>query len=53
LIKDGTFSLPGRKELLKSDVQFEVVLVDATESPIQRPKKNKSIFTQARKNGTH
>jgi len=49
LIKDGTFSLPGRKELLKSDVAYEVVLVDATESPIHRPKKNKSISTQAKK----
>ncbi len=42
LIKDGTFSLPGRKALLKSDVEYEVVLIDATESPIERPKKNKS-----------
>lgn len=49
LIKDGTFSLPGRKELLKTDVAYEVVLVDATESPIHRPKKNKSISTQAKK----
>ena len=38
LIKDGTFSLPGRKALLKSDMEFEVVLIDATESPIERPK---------------
>ena len=39
LIKDGKFSLPGRKELLKSDVEYELVLVDATESHIERPKK--------------
>ena len=32
LIQDGTFSLPGKKELLKSDVEFEVVLIDATET---------------------
>lgn len=49
LIKDGQFSLPGRKALLKSDVEYEVVLIDATESPIERPKKNKNTFTQARK----
>ena len=49
LIKDGQFSLPGRKALLKSDVEYEVVLIDATESPIERPKKNKKTFTQARK----
>ena len=36
LIKDGTFSLPGRKELLKSDVEYEVILVDATKTPIGR-----------------
>ena len=42
LIRDGTFSLPGRKALLKSDMEYEVVLVDATESPIERPKKSKS-----------
>ncbi|MCL2026635.1 MAG: transposase family protein, partial [Leptospirales bacterium] len=30
LIKDGTFSLPGRKALLKSDMEYEVVLIDAT-----------------------
>ena len=49
LIKDGQFSLPGRKALLKSDVDYEVVLIDATESPIERPKENKNTFTPARK----
>jgi hypothetical protein len=39
LIKSGRFSLPGRKALLKSDMEFEVILIDATESPIERPKK--------------
>ena len=38
-----------KKELLKSDVEYEVVLIDATESPIERPKKNKNIFTQERR----
>ena len=52
LIKDGKFSLPGKKELLKSDVEYEVVLIDATESPIERPKKNKSIFTQEKRRST-
>ena len=53
LIKDGTFSLPGRKELLKSDTAYEVILVDATESPIHRPKKNRNIIIRERKKGTH
>lgn len=39
LIKSGTFSLPGRKALVKSDVEYELVLIDATETPIERPKK--------------
>ena len=50
LIKDGTFSLQGRKALLKSDVEYEVILVDATETPIERPPKNKENTTQERKN---
>ena len=49
LIKDGTFSLPGRKELLKSDTEYEVILVDATETPVERPQKNKENIIQERK----
>lgn len=51
LIKSRQFSLPGKKALLKSNVEYEVMLVDASESPIQRPKKNKSITTLARRSG--
>lgn len=39
LIKSGKFSLPGKKVLLRSDVEYEVILVDASETPIERPKK--------------
>ena len=39
LIKHPDFSLPGRKALLKSDMEYDVVLIDATETPIERPKK--------------
>lgn len=53
LIKDGKFSLPGRKALLKSDVEFEAILIDATETPIERPKKNKNIFTPEKRSATH
>jgi hypothetical protein len=52
LDKDGTFSLPGRKALLKSDVEFEVVLIDATESPVERPKRGKNSGIPGRKSGT-
>ena len=43
LIKDGAFSLPGRKALLKGDAEYEIVLVDATETPVERPKKTKKM----------
>jgi hypothetical protein len=43
LIKSKAFSLPGKKALLKSDAEFEVILIDATESPIERPKKKSAL----------
>ncbi len=49
LIQDGTFSLPGRKAPLKSDMEYGVILVDATESPIERPQKSKSGTIPGRK----
>lgn len=52
LIKHPDFALPGKKALLKSDFEYETILIDVTESPIERPKKNKKNSTQARKKGT-
>lgn len=49
LIKNKDFSLPGRKALVKSDTEYEIILIDATESPIERPKKNKRNTTLERK----
>jgi hypothetical protein len=51
LIKDGTFSLPGRKALLKSDMDYEVVLIDVTESQLSVLKKNKNTTIVVRKSG--
>lgn len=51
VIKNGTFALPGRKALVKSDVEYELVLIDATETPIERPKKNKSAIIRAKRSG--
>ena len=53
LIKHPDFALPGRKALQKSDMQYEVILIDATESLIERPKKNKSISIQGKKSDIH
>jgi hypothetical protein len=30
LIKDGTFALPGKNKLLKSDAEYEIILINAT-----------------------
>lgn len=49
LIKSKIFALPGRKALLKSDIEFETVLIDATEIAIERPKKNKKNITQEKR----
>lgn len=49
LIKSREFSLPGKKALLKSDIDYELILVDASESPIQRPKKSSGITTQGKR----
>jgi len=46
LIKHPIFALPGRKALLKSDMEYEVILVDAAESPCERPKKESRIKSE-------
>ena len=50
LIKHPDFALPGRKALLKNDVEYDVVLIDATETPVERPKKSKNTFTPEKRN---
>lgn len=52
LIKHPAFALPGRKALSKSDVEYELVLIDATETPIERPKKSKSTFIREKRRNT-
>jgi len=51
LVRHPDFSLPGSKELKKSDMTYEVILVDATETLIERPRKNKKPITLERKKG--
>ncbi len=51
LIKQKEFSLPQRTAPLKSENEIEIVTVDATESPIERPKKSKGDTTLERKRG--
>ncbi len=52
LIQSKQFHLPGKKALRSSDTIFEIVLVDATEQPIERPKKDKSSITAAKRSDT-
>lgn len=55
LMKSGRFTLPGKKALHSPALKTALVLLDATEVPVQRPtgKKNKRVSTPARRNGTH
>ena len=39
LIKSGEFALPGKKALTRIETEYELILIDATETPIERPKK--------------
>ena len=43
LIKDGTFSLPKKRKLQEDNIEVEVLLVDATECEIERPKKTEKL----------
>jgi hypothetical protein len=49
LVRSGKFRLPGKKTLQASDTVFEVVLVDVSEQPIERPKKAKNGITVAKR----
>ena len=51
LIKSKEFKLPNKKEFV-NNACIETVVVDASESPIQRPKKSKENTTRERKRGT-
>ena len=52
LVRSGKFRLPGKKALQPSDTVFEVVLVDVSEQPIERPKKAKNGITAAKRSAT-
>ena len=44
LMRSGQFTLPGKKKLVESETTIEVIVVDATEQPIERQKKTKSTL---------
>jgi len=52
LIASGKFSLPKKQDLLEADHELVVVIVDSTETPIERPKKSNDATTAVRKSAT-
>ena len=52
LVRSGKFRLPGKKALQPSDTIFEVVLVDVSEQPIERPKKAKNGIIAVKRSAT-
>ena len=52
LIKSGQFRLPGKKALQPSDTIIEIVVVDVTEQPIERPKKSRDDTTAEKRSDT-
>ena len=52
LINSGQFTLPGKKALQPSDTVIEIIVVDATEQPIERPKKSSVDTTVAKRSAT-
>ncbi len=53
LIDSGKFDLPKKlPSRVDDDINWSVVIVDATETSIERPKKTKETTTAVRKNNT-
>jgi len=52
LIQSQQFHLPGKKVLQASDTVIEVVLLDVTEQPVERPKKDNADTTVAKRSAT-
>jgi len=50
LMSSGRFSLPERREV--EEVPWTIVLIDVTETPIEKPKKSRSATTAARNSPT-
>lgn len=52
LVKAKEFALPGKKALRAKTPEIEVVLIDATETPVQRPQKNSGDTIRVKRSGT-
>ena len=52
LLASGRWRLPGKKQLVGDPVEWEAVIVDVAEVPIERPKKSSIATTAARSTST-
>ena len=53
LAASGAFRLPGKRAVRSGEgVELSFVVIDATETPVERPKKSSGAVTAGRKNGT-
>lgn len=52
LSKEEAFSLPSKRQLQASNLELSFVIVDVTETPIERPKKSSAPITVERKSVT-
>nr|WP_304523459.1 transposase family protein [Deinococcus arboris] len=52
LIASAQFRLPGKKTLRAEENVFQIIAVDAAETPCERPKKSSDPGIAARKNAT-
>ncbi len=53
LVKSKYFKLPSKKEIEKISDENKIILIDATETQIQRPKKNKNYTILGKRKNIH
>ena len=53
LIKAKEFRLPGKKQLLNLEENREMIVVDVTETPREKPKKNRKAHTVEKRKNIH
>lgn len=51
LIEADLFHLPGKRQLTGDRISYEVMVIDVSESPVERPKKNSGGIIRAKRNG--
>jgi hypothetical protein len=52
LAKNGAFALPGKRALKRKSASIQYIVVDVTESPINRPKEGQKEYYSGKKSAT-